>query len=97
MKLSPDQVKKVAKLANLSINDSDIEKYAKKLTAILDYVDQLKKVDTEKVDPTYNVSEKKTILREDEAGKSLSQDEALANASQKERGFFKTKGVFSDE
>ncbi len=97
MKLSPDQVKKVAKLANLPIKDSEIEKYSHQLSAILDYIDQLKEIDTEKVTPTYNVSSKNTVLRPDEISQSLPQDEVLKNASQTERGFFKTKGVFSDE
>ena len=97
MKLSPDEVKKVAKLANLPLKDSDIEKYSNQLSAILDYIDHLKKVDTDNVSPTYNVSPKNTVLRLDKPEKSLSQGEVLENASQKERGFFKTKGVFSDE
>ena len=97
MRLTNDQVKKVAKLANLPIADSEIEKYSQQLSAILDYIDQLEKVDTEKILPTYNVSLKKTVLRPDEAKSSLSQEEALKNAPQKDRGFFKTKGVFNDE
>lgn len=97
MRLSPDQVKKVAKLADLPLSEAQIDKYSDQLTSVLDYIDQLKKVDTEKILPTYDVSSKKTVLRPDQILPSLSQEEALQNASQKERGFFKTKGVFSDE
>lgn len=97
MKLTSDQVKHVAKLANLPLNDSWVEEYSDQLSKILNYIDQLDQVDTSDVEPTYNVSGQTSVMRKDEAGKSLSQEEALQNASNKKNGFFVTKGVFEDE
>jgi aspartyl-tRNA(Asn)/glutamyl-tRNA(Gln) amidotransferase subunit C len=97
MQLTKDQVKKVAKLANLTVSESEEEKYAAQLSKILDYIELLNKVDTSKVEPTYNVSGKNTIESEDASQPSLSQEEALKNASKTKDGYFVTKGVFAEE
>jgi aspartyl-tRNA(Asn)/glutamyl-tRNA(Gln) amidotransferase subunit C len=97
MKLTTDQVKYVAKLANLPITSDEEELYAQQLSKILDYVDQLNSVDTSKVNPTFNVTGKESVWREDEVGESLSQEEALKNAPKAKNGFFVAKGVFESE
>jgi aspartyl-tRNA(Asn)/glutamyl-tRNA(Gln) amidotransferase subunit C len=96
MKLYKDQVKHVAKLANLPLTEEEEEKYSEQLSGILDYIDQLNKVDTENIDPTYNVSGQENILAPDEVSESLSQEDAIKNGTSKD-GFFVTKGVFSEE
>lgn len=88
--------KYVAKLANLPLTVEEEEKYAEQLSKILDYFEQLKQVDTANVEPTFNVTGLSNVMREDETTASLSQDEALQNASKKENGFFVTKGVFDE-
>ena len=95
MKLSIDQVKKVAKLANLPLENG--EKYAEQLSAILDYIDQLNSVDTSNIEPTFNTTGQVNVWQEDQVDTSLSQEQALSNAPQKSNGLFLTKGVFSDE
>lgn len=97
MKLSTDQVKKVAKLANLPVSSDEEEKYAEQLSAILDYIDLLNTVDTSGVEPTFNVIPQKNIMRTDVAGESLSQEDAIKNAPNKKDGYFVTKGVFAEE
>jgi len=97
MQLSKDQVKKVAKLANLPISEEEEETYSKQLSAIIDYIEQLKSVKTEGVEPTYNVTGKFSVEAKDEIQESLSQEEALKNSSNIRQGFFVTKGVFEEE
>ncbi|TSC65443.1 MAG: aspartyl-tRNA(Asn)/glutamyl-tRNA (Gln) amidotransferase subunit C [Microgenomates group bacterium Gr01-1014_80] len=97
MKLTKDQVKHVAKLANLPLSSDEEEKYAEQLSKILDYIDQLNSLSTQDVEPTYNVSGLSSVTRPDEVGKSLTQDEVLQNAPNKKNSFFVTKGIFSDE
>lgn len=96
MKLSLDQVKRVAKLANLPLELNEEEKYAEQISKILDYIDQLNKVDTNGVEPTFNVTGLDTIIREDQPQPSLSQEQALANAPKKKDNLFETKGVFKE-
>lgn len=94
MKLTKDQVKHVAKLANLPLTEEEEEKYAGQLSKILEYIEQLNSVDTKNIEPTFNVSGQENVMRKDETAPSLLQDEALQNGSKKENGFFVTKGVF---
>lgn len=96
MKLSKNQVKHVAKLANLPISDEELEKYSQQLSKILDYIDLLNKVDTKNLEPLFNVTGLENILREDEISEGLTQEEALQNASSSKDGYFTTKGVFEE-
>ncbi len=97
MKLTKDQVKKVAKLANLPLTFEEEEKYSEQISEILEYIEQLNQVDTSNVEPTFNVTGFDSVMREDESTPSLSQEEALFNAHKKDNGFFVTKGVFEEE
>lgn len=96
MKLTKEEVKHIAKLANLPLSDEEEEKYSEQLSSILDYIEKLSQVDTSSVEPTFNVSGQSNIQRVDETIASLSQEEALQNAPKKENGFFVTKGVFEE-
>ncbi|KKQ67100.1 MAG: Aspartyl/glutamyl-tRNA(Asn/Gln) amidotransferase subunit C [Candidatus Daviesbacteria bacterium GW2011_GWA2_38_24] len=97
MKLSETQVKHVAKLANLPLTEEETKEYSDQLSKILDYIDQLNKVDTTGVASTYNVSEVVSVMAEDVPKDCLTQEGALQNASLKKNGFFATKGVFENE
>lgn len=94
MKLTPDQVKHVSKLANLPLTPQEEEKYSEQLSEILKYFEKLDEVDTSNVEPTFNVTGQSNVVREDETTACLSKEEALSNASQKKDSMFVTKGVF---
>lgn len=96
MRLSKDQVKHVAKLANLPLTPEEEEKYTQQLSKVLDYVEKLNSADTSKVEPTFNVTGWSNVMREDTTAPSLSQGEALQNAPKEKEGMFKTKGVFEE-
>jgi len=90
-------VKKVAKLANLKLSESEEEKYSQQLSKILEYIDKLNEVDTENVEPTYNVTGLSNVMSPDEVGNNtLSQEDATKNGSQVKDGYFVTKGVFEE-
>lgn len=97
MKLTLDQVKHVAKLANLPLTSEEEEKHSEQLSNILDYIEQLNKVDTADVEPTFNVTGLSNVMREDTTAPCLSQEEAMLNAPKKKDGMFETKGVFEEE
>jgi aspartyl-tRNA(Asn)/glutamyl-tRNA(Gln) amidotransferase subunit C len=63
--LSRDDVLKLAKLARLDLSESEIEEYKTELSSILDYVDKLKNVDVNGLEPTNQVSGLKNIMRKD--------------------------------
>ena len=88
MKITKDEVLYVADLARLELDDTAIEKYADQIDTILEYVDQLKAVDTEGVRPTSHAIFLTNAFREDEKRTHLDRDKALANAPEKEEGNF---------
>lgn len=94
MKLTKDQVKHVAKLANLTLSDEEVGKLEDQLSETLKFVENLNEVDTEDIEPTHSVTGLSNIMRDDEVESSLTQDQALQNAKSKENGFFKVKAIF---
>lgn len=96
MKLTLDQVKYVAKLANLPLTPEEEKTYAEQLSKILEYIKQLNQVDTQGVEPTFNVTSNNNITREDKVGKMFTQEGALSNSSATKDALFMTKGVFEE-
>lgn len=96
MRLTSEQVKKVAKLANLPLNTKEEERYSEQLSNILSYIEQLNGVDTSNIEPIFNITANSNVMRKDETGECLSQEQALSNAKNKKNGFFVTKGVFEE-
>ena len=58
MSIDKNQVKKVAKLSRISLDDSKLELLSKDLFLILKFVDQLNKLDTKKTEPLSSVLDK---------------------------------------
>ena len=65
MKLSKKEVENIARLARLRLTPKEINQYSGQLSAILDYVKKMNEVDTEKVEPTSQVTGLTNVTRED--------------------------------
>lgn len=79
-------VKRIAKLANLTLSASEEKEFDEQLNDILSYVEQLNKVDTENVEPTAQVTGLKNVTRNDKfTDDMLSQDEALSGTDKPAR------------
>ena len=87
--ISKEDVKHIADLCKLKFSNEELENFTGKLSKVLEYVDQLKEVDTEGVEPTYQVNTKIQPLREDKVGISLPKEEAIKNAPEEQYGYFK--------
>ncbi len=96
MRLTLDEVRHVAELAKLRLSEQEIVVYAEQLSAILEYAERLQEGDTSGVAPTPYVLPLVNVLREDEAAPGLSNAEALANAPDREDGFFRVRAVFGE-
>ncbi len=79
MKITPEEVRYVAKLARLSLSEAEVEKTTLQLDGILSYVEKLNELDTGTVPPTTHALAIHNAFRADEVRSSLSQQEALAN------------------
>lgn len=64
-KLSREQVLKLAKLSQLTLTEEEIERYQQELGSILDYFERLNEADVEGLEPTYQVSGLKNVMRPD--------------------------------
>lgn len=64
--ISREDVLRLARLSKLQLTDDEIDALASDITAILGYVEQLDELDTEDVEPTYQVTGLKNVLRNDE-------------------------------
>ncbi len=64
-KLSTGQVEHIAKLARIEVTEKEKEKFTKELSSILDYVEQLNKIDTLKIEGMSQVTGLKNVIRED--------------------------------
>ena len=93
-KLTRDEVLKLAKLANLKLTEQEISHFQTEISAILDYVEQLQSVDTQGLEPTYQVTGLKNVTRSDEAIKyTADPEELLRNVPHREGNYIKVKRV----
>lgn len=88
MSLSPDEVRHIAHLARLRIEEDDIADYAGNLSRIVDFVDQLGQADTESVTPMAHPLEMAQRLRDDEVTESNHRDKYQENAPATEQGLY---------
>jgi aspartyl-tRNA(Asn)/glutamyl-tRNA(Gln) amidotransferase subunit C len=78
--LSPETVRKVAKLARLKLSDAEVEQFSGQLGAVLGYVEVLNELNTEGVEPLAHPLEIADVLRDDLPTPSLPREAALSNA-----------------
>lgn len=89
-------VKHVAKLANLPLTPEEENKFETQLSSILEYVGKLSEVDVSKVSQTSQVTGLENVFREDSVKPSLSQADALKNAPETQKGFFKVTAILDE-
>jgi aspartyl-tRNA(Asn)/glutamyl-tRNA(Gln) amidotransferase subunit C len=80
MKITNEMVEQLGELAQLRIEDAQVEPMRRDLEELLSYFEQLSEVDTEGVPPTAHVLDLATPLREDRVHDVLSVDQAVGNA-----------------
>ena len=96
MKITEQQVRYVADLANLKLTDQEIVRLSKDLDEILTHVDTLNELDTSSVEPMAQVlyeAEETATLRPDLERPPLGSELALANAPLASHGYFKVPRV----
>ncbi|PIR92741.1 Asp-tRNA(Asn)/Glu-tRNA(Gln) amidotransferase GatCAB subunit C [Candidatus Falkowbacteria bacterium CG10_big_fil_rev_8_21_14_0_10_44_15] len=97
MKLSKQEIQHIADLARLELTDEELEKYGSQLSDVLNYIDQLKEVDTSNIEPTAQVTGMENIMRADEAENwPLDETEAaLGQAPEREGKYVKVRRVLN--
>ena len=95
-RISSDEVKKVAKLARLELNESEVQQHAEQLEKILDYINQLEKINTENIPCTTRAIEVVNVLRKDQKKDYENSEELLDLAPSRESKFFKVPKIISE-
>ena len=95
-KITNEEVKKVAHLARLELNENEINNHSEQLEKILDYVKQLEKIDTNDVPCTTRAIEVINVFRKDEKKKSECHDEILELGPSTEDKYFKVPKIINE-
>ena len=94
--LSREEVQHVARLARLHLSDDELERMRVQLDAILAYIDKLKELDVEGVEPTSHAVPLVDVMRDDVNTPCLPQEAALANAPDRAGEFFRVPRIIED-
>lgn len=95
-RISRDDVVHVARLARLELAEDQIETFTGQLGAILDHAEDVEALDLADVPPTSHPFELVNVLRPDEVGDTLSNEEALAGAPHAEDGRFRVPTILGE-
>jgi aspartyl-tRNA(Asn)/glutamyl-tRNA(Gln) amidotransferase subunit C len=96
LKLTTEEVRYVADLANMRLTEEEISHLSQELGQILTYIEQLNELDTKRVEPMAQVlfdADETATLREDRPHAPLMNQEALANAPIAGSGYYKVPRV----
>lgn len=93
MRLTPEEVEHVALLARLRLSDEERERFTRQLNSVLQHFEQLQQLDTSGVLPMSHAVAVSNTFREDEPTPSLTPDEALQNAPDRNRDCFRVPRV----
>ena len=92
--ISVSDVRKLAKLSALSISDDQVPHIQAELNRILEYIDQLNEVNTDDVEPTYQVNGLSSVMRDDQViDYGVSQNELLKNVPERQDKYIKVPRV----
>lgn len=91
------EIRKVASLSRLTINDDELSAFGRQLTSILDYVRLLDEVDIEGVEPMPHAVDLQNVFREDHQTPSLDPAVALSNAPKSDGRFFLVPQILEEK
>ena len=94
--MTPDDIRKIAALARLRLDDDEIEKIAAQFTGILGHLERLRAVPTDGVEPLDHPLPLTDVLRDDAPRAGLLQGEALAGAPDAKDGQFRVPRVMAE-
>lgn len=87
--ITKDDVKHIAEIAMLKFPEEEIDIFTEKFAQVIDFVETIKEVDTDNVEPTFMVSDEAGELKDYEGNQTLSREEVLQNTEEQQYGYFK--------
>ena len=95
-KITNEEVKKVAHLARLELNKDEINNHAEQLEKILEYINQLEKINTDEVPSTTRAIEVFNVFRKDEKKNFACNEELLELGPSREDKYFKVPKIINE-
>lgn len=92
-RIHPEEVREIAVLARLRLDEDEVARLTVELDGILGYIETVKGLDTTKVEPMTHAVPFDCPMRPDEPGRSLTADEALENAPRRRENFFEVPRI----
>ena len=92
-KITLEQVRHVARLSRLALDESHLQRFTAQLESILEYVAQIGQADISGVEAMAHALPLKNVLRDDAAGRPLPLDKVLQNAPETDGPFFKVPKI----
>ena len=96
MKIDEQTVDKLANLARLEFKNEEKTEIISDLNKMLEFVEQLNKVDTEGIEPLKYINEETNVMRDDVVRHDISQEKALKNAPNADSDYFKVSKVIEN-
>jgi aspartyl-tRNA(Asn)/glutamyl-tRNA(Gln) amidotransferase subunit C len=96
MKITKVEIQKLAHLSRLSFNEQELESFTADMDKILGFVDKIQELDLEGVAPLVYLNENAHVLREDEVNQSITHEDALKNAPQRDTDYFRVPKVINN-
>ena len=93
MEISKEEIMRIAKLADLKIEDEKIDEYAKNLQDILNFAKIIDNVNTENLEETIGAQNNINVFRKDEVKEFEDKEALIANAPEKDSNMFKIPKV----
>lgn len=94
MENTKEIIEHISKLAHLEFDEEELKAITPQFSKILDYIDELSKIDLEGVEPMTHVLDSTNVMRDDVEEESISVKDALKNAPKHNDIFFKVPKVF---
>ena len=88
MSINKDTIKKISKLARISVTNEETDRLEKDLNSIIKFVEQLKELNTNKIAPIASVSDQTLTMNKDEIKKINEKEEILKNAPEKNSNYY---------
>ncbi len=89
-----EDVERIAKLSNINLSDKELDFFTQVFADTVEYIKILDEIDTQDIQPTFQVTGLTNVFQTKGMQATLTQDEALQNASSRIKDKFATKGVF---
>ena len=95
--ISKDEILHVAELANLKLQDNEVDSFVSQLDKIVNMESKLASVDTTGIEPTYNMGDTETVFREDKGIRTQTREQMLENVPETDNNLIKVPTIVDKE